>query len=176
LNAPLIVTARHPQEGGLHHLGPVRRDELLLRFVNHATYLDVELRALRELVNPRRRARAQDVGLIVSVHDLRDTPPLPLLRRKAHRAAQAGADIFKIVTRTDTSEQVDRLFAFFDAPEIDLPISAMGFGRFGRITRLELAARGSALNYAHLGRAQVPGQFSLAEWKRVVRYLRRAPR
>ena len=175
-NAPLIVTARHPREGGLHHLGPVRRAKLLLRFLNYASYLDLELRALPELANVRRRARAQDVRLIISVHDLRDTPPVSSLRRKAHRAAEAGADIFKAVTRTDTSEQVDRLFAFFDAPDVDLPISAMGFGRFGRISRLELAARGSALNYTHLGRAQVPGQFSLAEWKRVARYLRRTLR
>jgi 3-dehydroquinate dehydratase-1 len=176
LTVPLIVTARHPREGGAHQLNAEQRAELLLRFLNYAAYVDLELRALRELAEVRRRARAQSAPLIVSVHELRDTPPPTALRHKADRAAKAGADIFKIVTRTDTSEQVDRLFAFFDAPDVDLPISAMGFGRFGRITRLELAARGSALNYAHLGSAQVPGQFSLAAWKRVVRYLRRTPR
>jgi 3-dehydroquinate dehydratase-1 len=176
LNAPLIVTARHPREGGAYVLRAACRAELLLRFFKHASYVDLELHALRDLAAVHRRARARNLGLLVSVHELRDTPPVASLRRKAHRAAAAGADIFKIATRTDTSEQVDRLLGFFDAPDVDLPISAMGVGKFGKVARLELAARGSVLNYVHLVSTQVAGQFSLAEWKRVLRYLHRAPR
>lgn len=175
-DAPLIITARHRREGGACALSAARRAELLVRFLKHAVYIDLELRALRELAAVRGQACARKVGLIVSVHELRDTPPIASLRHNAHRAVSAGADIFKIVTRTDTSEQVDRLLAFFDAPDVDLPIGAMGFGKFGRITRFELAARGSALNYVHLASAQISGQFSLAEWKRVLRYLHRSAR
>jgi 3-dehydroquinate dehydratase-1 len=174
LNAPLIITARHSREGGALALAAARRAQLLLQFLKHAAYIDVELRAWRELATVRWQARAQKT--IISAHELRDTPSLARLRRKAVSAARVGADIFKIVTRTDAPEQVDRLLEFFDNPHVDLPISAMGFGKFGRVARLELAARGSVLNYVHLGKAQVRGQFSLSDWKKIMRHLHRSPR
>ena len=174
--APLIITARHPREGGARGLNAARRAELLLSFLNYAAYVDLELRAMRELAAVRRQVRTKKVRLIISAHELRDTPSLVRLRAKAIAAAEADADIFKIVARTDTAEQLDRLVRFFDAPHVDLPISAMGFGKFGRVARLELAARGSVLNYVHLGQSQLRGQFSLADWKRVVRHLHRPPR
>jgi 3-dehydroquinate dehydratase-1 len=171
--SPVIITARHPREGGANNFSAAERTKLLLRFLNRAAYIDIELRALRELRLVRQQARAGKVGLIISAHDLKDTPRLGSLRRKACAAAQAGADIFKLATRTDSSDQVDRLLSFFDEQHVDLPISAMGFGKFGRVARLELGARGSALNYAHLGKAQFPGQFSILEWNKIMAHLRR---
>jgi 3-dehydroquinate dehydratase I len=169
----VIITARHPREGGANNLSAAQRAKLLLRFLDRAAYIDIELRALRELRQVRQQARASKAGLIISVHDLKGTPRLSSLRRKAYAAAQAGADIFKVATRTDTSEQLDRLLDFFDAQHVNLPISAMGFGKFGRVARLELGARGSALNYVHLGKAQLPGQFSILEWKKIMGHLHR---
>jgi 3-dehydroquinate dehydratase-1 len=173
LKSPVIITARHPREGGLNNISATRRAELLLRFLNCAESIDIELLARRELRQVRQQARAGKVAVIISVHDLKDTPSRASLRRKAHAAGEAGADIFKVVTRTDTPEQLDRLLDFFDEPDVDLPISAMGFGKFGRVARLELAARGSALNYVHLGKAQFPGQFSILEWNKIMRHLHR---
>jgi 3-dehydroquinate dehydratase-1 len=174
--ARIIITARHPREGGTNHLTAGQRAQLLLRFLNRAAYIDIELRALRELASVYRAARAQNIRIIVSTHDLKATPSLTWLRAKARAAAKAGADIFKIATRTDTPEQLDRLLDFFDERHVDLPISAMGFGKFGRVARLELAIRGSVLNYVHLGKAQFPGQFSIAEWEKVMRHLHRPSR
>jgi 3-dehydroquinate dehydratase-1 len=173
LKSPVIITARHPREGGANNLSAIQRAKLVLRFLGRAAYIDIESRALRELRHVRQQARAGKVGLIISVHDFKGTPRLSSLRRKAYAAAQAGADIFKVATRTDTSEQLDRLLTFFDAQDVDLPISAMGFGKFGRVARLELAARGSALNYVHLGKAQFPGQFSFLEWNKIMGHLHR---
>src|SRR6516164_73499 len=45
LRAPLIITARHPEEGGANKLSLPQRRDLLTRFLNHAEYLDVELRS-----------------------------------------------------------------------------------------------------------------------------------
>ncbi len=44
LRAPLIITARHPREGGANHLSGRRRCALLLQFLSRAAYVDVELR------------------------------------------------------------------------------------------------------------------------------------
>jgi 3-dehydroquinate dehydratase-1 len=45
LRAPLIITARHPREGGSNQLGARERRALLLRFLPHAAYVDIELRS-----------------------------------------------------------------------------------------------------------------------------------
>src|SRR5213596_3050163 len=49
LRAPRIITVRHPQEGGARKLSLPERRDLLTRFLNHADYLDVELRSASEL-------------------------------------------------------------------------------------------------------------------------------
>ncbi|HXM74355.1 MAG TPA: type I 3-dehydroquinate dehydratase, partial [Chthoniobacterales bacterium] len=41
LPAPLIITARHPAEGGANKLSAQHRRELLLRFLPRARYVDV---------------------------------------------------------------------------------------------------------------------------------------
>src|SRR6266536_5724080 len=49
LNAPLIITARHSQEGGANKLSLQQRRDLLTRFLNRADYVDVELRSASAL-------------------------------------------------------------------------------------------------------------------------------
>ena len=163
IDLPLIITARHPREGGCNNLTAVRRAALLQRFMPHAAYIDIELRALRELDSVRRHARRKRVGLIVSFHNLKSTPTVAQLRTKARAALAADAQVLKVATRTDAPEQLERLLQFFDEPRIDLPISAMGIGKLGRVARLELARRGSVLVYGSVGRSRIEGQIPFAQ-------------
>jgi len=161
LRTPIIITARHPREGGANKLDAPQRAALLLRFLDHASYVDIELRALHELRSVHRQARAKKIGVIVSFHDLKRTPSLSRLLAKARAAIAAGADVIKVATRTDNDMEVKRLLDFFDEAHVDLAVSAMGIGKLGAKSRLALMRRGSVLNYAHLGRASFPGQPSL---------------
>jgi len=88
------------------------------------------------------------VRRIISFHDFDSTPTARSLRAKARAAKLRGADIFKVATRTDTPDQLARLFDFVANKEVDLAVSAMGIGKLGAISRFVLARRGSALNYA----------------------------
>lgn len=169
LHAPLIITARHPAEAGMHHLSPGRRCELLVRYLPRARYVDVELRSVTELQTVLDTAKKQGVKRIISVHDFHHTPPCEELQHLLGAARRAHAHVFKIVTRTDTQDEVARLVEFFERNKDRLPISAMGTGALGCETRLALARRGSALNYVHLGARQVEGQLSLAEMRRHLR-------
>ena len=169
LRAPLIITARHPAEGGQNELPAARRRALLLEFLPRARYVDVELRSVREMRTIIAAARVTRVQLIVSVHDLRGTPNVQELRKLAALARATSADVFKLATRVDTAADLARLIAGFDALTSELPISAMGIGALGREARGAMIARGSVLNYAHLGTAQVDGQFSLGELRRLTR-------
>ncbi len=160
LRAPIIITARDPREGGANNLSRKERQELLLRFLPRAKYVDVELRSARAFKTLLASARKQNVRRILSFHDFKSTPSPRSLRAKA-ALAKEGADIFKIATRTDTPAQLARLIDFVTDKDVDLPVSAMGIGRLGAISRLLLARCGSVLNYAALHRSQVEGQLPI---------------
>jgi 3-dehydroquinate dehydratase-1 len=164
--APLIITARHPSEGGASHLSGRRRCTLLLQFLPRAAYVDVELRSARSLESVLRSAVRKKVRTIVSFHDLEKTPSGAQLDKIASEARSLGAHIVKIATRTDTRVQLDRLLDFFDRQRRGGSLAVMGIGRLGRASRHELASRGSVLNYAHLGSPVATGQPSVRELRR----------
>lgn len=168
LRAPLIVTARHPAEGGLHNLRPAERRSLLTQFLPMAAYVDIELRSLPYMQPVLDDARKHGVGNIISVHDFRRTPAHGRLKRLAFAARDHGADIFKIATRADDPRGALRLIDFFFETKEMMPISAMAMGRDARELRLFLAREGSSLNYTHLKAAQAPGQWSLTAFRRAL--------
>jgi len=164
LRAPLIITARHPQEGGAKKLTLGQRRDLLTRFLPYAEYVDVELRsafALRSLLG---LAQEKRVRRIISFHNFRSTPPLRVLSAKADAARAHGANIFKAATRTDTPDQLARLLQLVATEVVDLPVSAMGIGNLGAISRVLLARAGSVLVYASItARSDLEGQLSLEQ-------------
>ncbi len=163
LRVPLIITARHPIEGGANRLSAPQRHNLLARFLSRARYIDVELRSAPVFRSLLRMARKQNVRRIISVHCLRSTPSPNQLREKARAAKMYGADIFKLATRTDTPAQLTRLIDFVAAKERGVAVSAMGIGKLGAASRVLLACCGSALIYVSLGRSDIEGQISLEQ-------------
>lgn len=163
-SVPLILAARDPREGGVNNLPMRARRDLLLRFLPRAHTIDVELRsapAFRSLLD---LARTKNIQRIISFHSFSQTPAVFRLHKKARAAQKIGAEIFKVATRTDTDAQLNRLLEFYDS--VKMPVAAMGIGHLGRAVRRELIQRGSILNYAHLGRAQIAGQPSLSDVRR----------
>ncbi len=163
LGSPIIITARDPREGGAHNLSLNDRRDLLLRFLPQAKYVDVELRSAGAFKSLLVSARKQNVRRILSFHNFKSTPSPRSLRAKAASAKAHGADIFKVVTRTDTPAELAHLVDFAchavaSRRRVDLPVSAMGIGKLGAISRLLLARGGSVLNYASLHQSQVEGQ------------------
>jgi 3-dehydroquinate dehydratase I len=164
LRAPLIITARHPEEGGANQLNIRQRRKLLSRFLPCARYIDIELRSAAALRSLIKLAREKNVRRIISFHDLKATPDLGGLQLKARRAKSLGADIFKVATRIDTPAQLARLLDFITKKDIGLAISAMGIGKLGAISRVLLAYRGSTLIYGSVAPASdIEGQMSLEQ-------------
>jgi 3-dehydroquinate dehydratase-1 len=162
--APLIITARHPQEGGANKLTLGERRDLLTRFLAHAHYVDIELRSASALRSLLTLAKRKKMRRIISFHDFKSTPPPGVLHAKARAAKAHGADIFKVATRTDTPIQLARLLDFIAKKDIDLSVSAMGIGRLGAISRVLLARAGSALVYASVAAGtDIEGQLSLKQ-------------
>ena len=168
LRAPLIITARHPREGGSNQLSLQKRRALLLRFLPHAAYVDIELRSAGAFAAILEAARAKRIRIIISVHDFNKTPRRPRLDEIARTAKSLGADLLKIATRTDTSAELASLRDFFQRERLDMKIAAMGIGRLGRVSRFEFARLRSALNYGHLGNPQAEGQLSIRQLRRLL--------
>jgi 3-dehydroquinate dehydratase-1 len=169
LRAPLIVTARHPREGGSNQLSARKRRGLLRRFLPHAAYLDIELRSAGPFAALLAEARAKRVRTILSFHDFEKTPSRSRLEEIARSARSLGADLLKIATRTDTVAELDRLLDFFRNERLRSDIAAMGIGRLGRTSRFEFARHRSVLLYGHLGQPRAEGQLSIGQLRRILK-------
>lgn len=166
LQAPLIVTVRHPREGGAGELTPREREVLYAEFLRCAVFIDVEVRSLTTLRATLAAARAEQVGLIVSDHDFKTTPSLARLLARRTAAQAARPDIFKIATLAQTPAHFATLLNFLTTAKQPPALSAMGMGALGKVSRLALARAGSVLNYGYLGEVQVTGQWPAVELKR----------
>jgi len=164
LRVPLIITARHPREGGANKLSVRQRRDLLTRFLPHADYIDVELRSASALLSLLTLAKHKKVRSIISFHNFKSTPLPPVLVAKARAAKACGANIFKIATRTDTPIELTRLLEFLIRKRVNLSVAAMGIGKLGAISRILLARAGSALVYGSVStETDIEGQLSLEQ-------------
>jgi 3-dehydroquinate dehydratase I len=162
LPAPIIITARHPDEGA-NRLSLQRRRALLRRFLPRARYVDVELRLTKTLRSILDLAHRKNIRCIISFHDFDDTPSVRVLKTKARAARSRGAHIFKVATRTDTPAQLARLLDFAADADVDLAISAMGMGKLGALSRIVLAQLGSVFIYTSLRQPKIEGQLSIRQ-------------
>ena len=160
LRQPLIITARHPAEGG-KKVGS-RRD-LLLKFLPRAKFVDVELRSLHELGPVWDEARRRRVGRICSFHDFKRTPEPAVLHKKLLRARKAGADVFKVVTRAEDFRDLLTLFELLWSEFASMRLCVMASGKFGPISRLFFRDAGSSLIYAPLRHPLHHGQLTFQE-------------
>jgi 3-dehydroquinate dehydratase type I len=196
LRRPLIITARHPAEGGCgrgfrprargtggpssatpgSRRSPLHsRRDLLLKWLPHAHFVDVELRSLRELRVVWSRAASLKIKRICSVHDFVRTPPHAVLNKQFQRAKKAGADIFKLVTRADELDDLITLLQFLHRAGsrgrstsraragTRVRCCVMATGKFGPLSRLLFPECGSVLIYAALRRPLYPGQLTLRQ-------------
>jgi len=163
LPAPLIVTVRHPKEGGAGRLTVAQRRVLFQRFIGHAALIDIELRSIPQLSDVLLVAQESGVGTILSHHDFRTTPPLKRLQELGVRVRETKCTIFKVATVANTGGALTVLLQFLtsheEARKRGPAYSVMGMGDFGKVSRLVLGQAGSVLNYGYLDKLQVPGQW-----------------
>jgi len=159
LRRPLIITARHPAEGGKR----CNRKNLLRKFLPSAKFIDIELRSMRELRDVWTEARRLGIGRICSVHDFKRTPELPFLRKQFSRSREVNANVFKLVTRADSLRDLLTLFEFLWTQSSFMPVSVMAVGKFGPMSRLLFREAGSAFIYAPLRHALYDGQLTLQQ-------------
>lgn len=161
LAAPLLLTVRHPAEGGAATYGPARRRELYRQYLPSVAWVDFEVRSLGSMAAEIQLASEMGVRTIISDHHFRRTPSLDVLQKRFARAQSCGPDLVKVAATARTPVELERLLAFLNWSERKQAgrLSVMGMGRCGQVSRLLLGNCGSVLNYGYLDAPQVPGQW-----------------
>lgn len=170
LARPLLLTARHPAEGGDHHLSSSQRQDLLRAHLHRASLIDVELCSVAEMASLIQEAKALGIGVVGSFHDFASTPSDDILKGAVDFALQLKLDAVKIATTLHHPGDLARLLQLLHQ-EKRLPLSLMGMGSLGPVSRLVLARSGSILNYGFLGQPNVTGQLSAAKLKEILSLL-----
>jgi 3-dehydroquinate dehydratase-1 len=158
LEIPLIITVRHPAEGGVGRMTITERQQVFRMFLPHAAMIDVEARSLGSLVSTLSEARKTGVKLICSDHHFRATPSVVRMKCTIQTARRVGASVCKIAARTDRSAEILKLLALFSTQQ-RIGLSVMGMGKLGKVSRLLFAQAGSVLNYGYLHAPNASGQW-----------------
>jgi 3-dehydroquinate dehydratase I len=158
----VISTARHPGEGGVGKLSVMKRRVLLEDALEWSSALDIELRSVRDLSPTVALTHQTGKTLILSHHDFASTPTLRKLQELSSKAADQGADLFKVATFLRDRGDLRRLIEF-QTGNAKVPVVAMGMGPAGRFSRLVLGGFGTPLCYGWLGNPLVPGQWPALE-------------
>lgn len=164
---PVLLTARHPAEGGQGTPEAAGRIALIEPLLDLAALIDVEMRSAMEMRSLVQKSQGMGVRVIGSFHDFQATPGEEVLRGAINFAQPAGLDAVKLATFLNNSSDLNRLVSL--TSEVHrLRLSAMGMGPLGRVSRLVLAKCGSLLNYGYLGEANAPGQWPAARLKELL--------
>lgn len=164
---PVLLTARHPAEGGQGPADAAGRMALIEPLLDLASLVDIELRSAQEMRALVQKAQGRGVRVVGSFHDFQATPGDEVLQGAIGFAQPAGLDALKIATFLNSTDDLVRLIQLASAPQ-RLRLSCMGMGPLGRVSRLVLAKCGSLLNYGYLGEANAPGQWPAARLKAIL--------
>lgn len=156
IRLPVIITARHPLEGGAGALGAGARRQMLESLLPYASFVDVELRSIPGMRSVLAAAKRHRVRVVVSFHDFAKTPSLEVLRRKMRQGLRAGALVVKIATTLRNARDLATLIELQGGTE---KLATMGMGSLGKVSRLVLPLAGARLVYGYLDRPQVEGQW-----------------
>ncbi len=164
---PVLLTARHPAEGGQGPAEAAGRIALIEPLLDLASLIDIELRSAQEMRSLVQKAQGRGVRVVGSFHDFQATPGDEVLQGAIGFAQPAGLDAVKIATFLNSTDDLVRLIRLASAPQ-RLRLSCMGMGPLGRVSRLVLVKCGSLLNYGYLGEANAPGQWPAARLKAIL--------
>ena len=168
---PLIFTCRIDLEGGGKKIAQKKRLELLTAAMEsgNVDIVDVELCNGEEFVKAiNERAKANNVKLILSYHNFRETPSEPFIYAKLVEAQTAGADIAKLAAMPKNYGDVLILLSATNKARnesVQVPIITMSMGPEGAISRLAGGLFGSDITFAIGMQASAPGQIPIKDLK-----------
>ena len=156
-NLPVIATVR---EGEGYNFTPEERVQVFEKLIPHADAVDIELRTeIRDKVI--KIAKNNWKPVIVSEHNLKETPSDIEIKEILAESINCGADVTKIALYANSAEDVLRLTCFTLKNAIRTPLICLSLGNTGTISRFINPAIGSCISYGYIDKPAAPGQSSL---------------
>ncbi len=155
----VIVTVRHPTEGGVYDWGVRRFDVYERAWRAGADYCDVELRFAREM----------KCKLILSEH-LRKLPPLEVLWGSAKKAKKYNA-VYKLASFVSEDEW-GKMVDYFVRLRRMVDVAMMPMGEGTERLRIALGVLGSYFVYGSITKPTAPGQVEVSKLVKVLSALR----
>ena len=158
---PVILTVRHPDEGGRWYLDEHERAAVYRTALPFVSAIDVEIGSelLKPLADEAHRAGKLVIG---SFHDFEKTPEPVALRENIRDGRSKGADVVKLATMIRTDTDLAALHSLL-AEKDSAPLCLLGMGDRGAESRVSLALAGSCLTYGFHDQSNAPGQLSAGE-------------
>ena len=164
ISHPLLLTCRHPKEGGQNNISdPLKRISLIEPLLPFASAIDIELSEFDKMKNIVSEAKSKGIKIILSYHNFKTTPETSDLNLIISEAEGLDVDIIKIATTTNALKELIDLLRIKKNSKIE-NLSFMGMGNFGMASRLIAAQSGSILNYTAIGETTIKGQWQLEEF------------
>ena len=167
LEKPWIACNRSADEGGSWRGSELKRIEELLSAIGlGASIVDIELvsGSLKEIV-PLIKKKAK---CLISLHDLKATPPLDRMREVVKKEIEAGADICKLVTTARKFEDnlaVLQLISDFPGARV----VSLAMGSSGIASRFLCPLVGGDFTYASIetGKESASGQITVEDLRKI---------
>lgn len=169
---PVIGTLRSKEEGGAFEGDENSRFELIKMIIEDADYIDIERKSSKKKIyDCRNLAKKSGTKIIISSHffDKKEVPSAKKLKRVLKKSFERSADIAKVAFMPDKKE--DLLKVYKVALENKMPdICLIAMGDLGKQTRILAPFYGSSLSYGYIDEAAAPGQLSVAQIKKGMRF------
>jgi len=171
LRKPWLACNRRSEEGGSWQGSEQERIEELFEAVKTgAGIVDIEL-STPEIGEVVKELKGR-VEVIVSYHNLRETPSLDILQEIVDDQLAAGADICKVVTAAKTVSDNLVTMQLIERNR-DTRLISFTMGDNGQISRILCPLAGGYFTYASLekGSESAPGQISVSELVQIYKFL-----
>ena len=161
-----VSTLRPIREGGKFSGNEKNRISIIKLIAEYDPFLlDIEYNTLRKNRNLQRYLKNTDTSLLISWHNFKQTPTVPVLKKKLLEMKKFSRNI-KIVTMARSVNDGSRILSLYNNSK-NLKLIAFSMGNFGKMSRLLCLLLGSPYTYVSLGKPIAPGQFSLDEVKSI---------
>lgn len=163
----IVCTLRPKTEGGKFEGDEKERISILKLIAEYNPFLlDIEFNTIKNNRALAKYLKSTKTNILISWHDFKKTPGFEELKKMMKQMIKFSVNV-KIVSTAksiDDSTQILQLYSKKGSNNL----IAFAMGDKGEISRILCLYLGSPYTYVSLGRPVAPGQFSIAEMKKII--------
>jgi len=177
IDVPKIVSCRAKDALGFFEGSEKERAErLMLALETGADIIDTELTMKNDLRKAiMKEARKRNTPVLVGYENLKKTPNLDFLIKKAEEIRDLGGNIAKIAVKANNYEDMISVLRLTLACNkiFDIPFTTIAIGKYGSASRPLACVLGSSMTYCTTKKRDEapPGQLSIEDTRKIIQIL-----